>query len=64
MFSQIVGIHNFTKITSHDIVLFKNDSNCIYTSCASDFEDNFALVLNSTTIEDNMRSIMLRRFTI
>ena len=33
------------------MVLFKNDSNCMYTSCAADFKENFALVLNSITIK-------------
>src|SRR6266540_1248645 len=56
MLAQIIGIHSFTKIVSHDMVLFKNDSSCMYTSCTSDLEENFALVLNSTTIEDIMRT--------
>ncbi|GBC00590.1 hypothetical protein RclHR1_03900007 [Rhizophagus clarus] len=35
--------------------LFKNDSNCMYAACTSDLEDNFALVLNSTSLENSMR---------
>src|ERR1051325_588191 len=56
LLAQVIGIHSFTKIAPNDITLFKNDSNCMYTSCASDLEENFALVLNSTRIEDIMRT--------
>lgn len=56
LLAQVIGIHNFTEVVSNDMVLFKNDSNCMYTSCTSDLEENFALVLNSTKIGDIMRT--------
>src|SRR5262249_1426305 len=55
MLSKLIGLHNFTKIIHQDMNLFKNNSNCMYTSCSSSLEDNFALVLNSTTLENAMR---------
>ncbi|CAG8626824.1 uncharacterized protein OCT59_009913 [Rhizophagus irregularis] len=55
--ANVIGIHNFTKIVHHNMDLFKNDLNCTYVSCTSDLEDNnFALVLNSTTLENTMRT--------
>nr|CAG8476298.1 10022_t:CDS:1 [Entrophospora candida] len=56
MLSGTIGLHDFTTIVPSNIVLFNNDSNCIYTSCTSDLTgENFALVVNSTTIQDTMR---------
>lgn len=57
MVSQVIGIYNFTKIgAGHNMDLYKNDLNCTYVSCTSDLEDNFALVLNSTTLKNTMRT--------
>ncbi|GBB98354.1 hypothetical protein RclHR1_03200004 [Rhizophagus clarus] len=57
MVAQVIGIHNFTKIVhNNNGDLFKNDLNCEYMACSSDLENNFALVLNSTSLENNLRA--------
>nr|CAG8640169.1 14610_t:CDS:1 [Entrophospora candida] len=57
MLSGIIELHNFTSIVPSNIILFNNDSNCIYKSCTSDLTgENFALVANSTTIQNIMYS--------
>src|SRR5207244_8973497 len=33
MLSKIIEVHNFTTISSSNIALFNNNSNCEYTSC-------------------------------
>nr|CAG8530637.1 3592_t:CDS:1 [Entrophospora candida] len=56
MLSGIIGLYDFTNIVSSNVTFFNNDSNCIYTSCTSDLtEEKFALVANSTTMQDIMR---------
>ncbi|CAG8526672.1 14506_t:CDS:1, partial [Dentiscutata erythropus] len=54
VFSRIIGIYNFTEVINSKVILFNNDLNCSYSSCTADFESNFALVSNSTTIRNAM----------
>ncbi|CAB4434833.1 unnamed protein product [Rhizophagus irregularis] len=56
LLAQVIGLYNFTEISHINVNLFRNDSNCTYTSCLSDLdEDNFALVKNSTTLKNTLR---------
>ncbi|CAB4434733.1 unnamed protein product [Rhizophagus irregularis] len=44
LLAQVIGLYNFTEISHINVNLFRNDSNCTYTSCLSDLdEDNFAV---------------------
>ncbi|CAG8645507.1 12354_t:CDS:1 [Ambispora gerdemannii] len=57
MLSKSIGLYNFTDVTFDIMFLFKNDSNCMYTSCAaSQFKDNFALVLNPADIQNKLHN--------
>ncbi|CAG8581973.1 15240_t:CDS:1 [Cetraspora pellucida] len=51
--SKIIGIYNFTDIIHSNIELFSNDWNCTYSSCSADFENDFALVSNSKSIQNS-----------